>query len=124
MKSILHIVGRLLLLLSLVVAPMYGVTAPLVELDMSAAQSQDSGVESGHDMQKHDKGCCDMAGMDGCNGATDCNGGCSTCHHCNVAATLVAIPFNSKLDTQSLVAIADTRSGIVLPIEIRPPQAF
>ncbi|MGD8998943.1 MAG: hypothetical protein PVF75_00890 [Granulosicoccaceae bacterium] len=124
MKSVLHIIARMLLLLSLAVAPLYGVTAPLMAVDTGGADSQIDVAANGQDMQKHDHGCCDMTGMDGCNGTADCNASCSTCGHCNVAAALVAVSFNNKPNPPWLVAVSDTRLGIVLPIEIRPPQVF
>jgi hypothetical protein len=121
MKSIIHIVARFFLLLSIAVAPLNGVQASLL-MDMNESPSQSHMHMNDKDMSQKTHGDCDMADKGGCKCDSDCQSGCSACNHCNITGNLSVVTLYQELSGQNVMMMPDLRFGIVLPLENRPPQ--
>lgn len=105
------------LLLSLAVTPLYGVTAQFMPMqhDHDTMVSADTAA----DMNMMD--CCD--GEDGkCNGSSPCQN-CTSCQHCNLAAVQDIFNHISGIVPVTGLAALASIDGIVPPVETHPPQA-
>ena len=117
MKSVAYMIARMILLVSLAVAPLYGVTAQFATVQ----HGQDTVSELAPDSAMTMMDCCDSESGH-CKASSQCQS-CPSCQHFSPGVTQdVFIHFTSMMPEIGSAMLCSGQ-GIIPPVEIQPPQA-